>query len=207
MMMLAPAQNLSQRQRRRALALVAPALLMIGVFMLVPMGIAMVYSFLTPDSFGGVAPPVTVESYIRFFFDRDLDDTLRFDPTYLQIFWRSIFQAVLTTLACIVIAVPFAWYMATRGETTRKILVLLVSIPFWTNMLVRTYCWVLLLRDEGLINMGLQAVGITQQPITFLYSDAAILIGLIYASLPFMILPVYGTLEKVDFRVVEAAFD
>ena len=104
-------------------------------------------------------------------------------------------------------SVPFAWYMATRGPTARKVWILLVSIPFGTNMLIRTYCWVLLLRDEGLLNGALEGLGLTDAPITFLYSDGAILVGLVYASLPFMVLPIYGALEKVDLRIVEAGYD
>ncbi len=175
--------------------------------MLLPMTIALVYSFMTPSPYGGVRPPFTAASYVRFFYDRDLDDSLIFDTTYLQIFARSLIQAVLATLGCFLIGLPLAWYMATRPPRMRQILVLLVTIPFWTNLLIRTYCWVLLLRDQGLVNEGLEAIGVINAPITFLYSDGAILLGLIYSSLPFMALPIYGSLEKVDPRMIEAAYD
>jgi spermidine/putrescine transport system permease protein len=197
----------SSSKRDGALLLAAPALLTIVVFMLLPMAIALVYSFLTPSPYGGVQHPFTLESYTRFVFDRDLDDKLVFDTTYLQIFARSLLQAVLTTVGCFLIGLPLAWYMATRPPQMRQILVLLVTIPFWTNLLIRTYCWVLLLRDQGLVNEALQAVGLIKQPITFLYSDGAILLGLIYSSLPFMALPIYSALEKVDPRMIEAAYD
>ena len=195
------------RRRDGALLLAGPALLTIILFMLVPMGIALVYSFLTPSPYGGVEAPATAGSYLRFVYDRDLDDTLVFDTTYLQIFARSFVQAGLATSICILVGLPLAWYMATRPPRIRQLLVLLVTIPFWTNLLIRTYCWVLLLRDQGLVNEALQALGLTRTPITFLYSDGAILLGLTYSSLPFMVLPIYGALEKFDPRMVEVAYD
>ena len=193
--------------RDRALLLAGPALVTIVVFMLLPMGIALVYSFMTPSPYGGVQHPFTTASYVRFFYDRDLDDTLVFDTTYLQIFARSLIQSALATLGCLIIGLPLAWYMATRPPRVRQILVLLITIPFWTNLLIRTYCWVLLLRDQGLVNDTLIRLGLIQKPIVFLYTDGAVLLGLVYSSLPFMALPIYAALEKVDPRMVEAAYD
>ena len=202
----APAAALPER-RDAALLLAGPALLTIVLFMLLPMAIALVYSFLTPSPYGGVQHPFVVDSYVRFFFDRDLDDTIVFDTTYLGIFTRSLIQAVLCTALCVAIALPLAWYMATRPPRTRQILVFLVTIPFWTNLLIRTYCWVLLLREQGIVNQVLQATGLIKSPIGFLYSDGAVLLGLVYSSLPFMALPIYGALEKIDPRMIEAAYD
>ncbi len=199
--------HVSPARRDRALLLASPALLTIIVFMLVPMVIALVYSFLTPSPYGGVQHPYTAASYVRFVYDRDLDDSLVFDTTYLQIFTRSIVQAALCTVLCFLIGLPLAWYMATRSPGMKQLLVLLVTIPFWTNLLIRTYCWVLLLRDQGLVNEALQGLGLIRQPITFLYSDGAVQLGLVYSSLPFMVLPIYGALEKVDPRMIEAAYD
>ena len=194
-------------RRDGSLLLAGPALATIALFMLLPMAIAFVYSLLSPSPYGGVQHPFTAESYVRFFFDRDLDDTLVFDTTYLGIFLRSLVQAVLCTAICVVVGLPLAWYMATRSPKTRQILVFLVTIPFWTNLLIRTYCWVLLLREQGVVNQLLLGSGLTSSPIAFLYSDGAVLLGLVYSSLPFMALPIYGALEKVDPRVVEAAYD
>ena len=194
-------------RRDGALLLAAPALLVIAVFMLLPMGITAVDSVMTSSPYGGVAKPFTTTAYRRFVLNRDLDDALVFDPTYLVIFARSLVQAMLTTLACVVIGLPLAWYMATRDRRLRQALVLLVTIPFWTSLLIRTYCWVLLLRDNGLVNKLLLAADLTHAPITFLYSDGAVLLGLIYAGLPFMVLPIYGALERVDPLLVEAAYD
>lgn len=193
--------------RRNALLLVAPALLTIVVFMVLPMLIALATSFMTPSPYGGVTKPYTSASYIRFVYDRDLDDKLVFDLTYLTIFGRSFVQAALTTLICLTISLPLAWYMATRPPRVRQILVLLVTIPFWTNLLIRTYCWVLLLRDQGLVNDALLHLGLIREPIGFLYTDGAILMGLVYSNLPFMALPIYAALEKLDPRWIEAAYD
>ena len=202
-----PRPGLRPGRRDRTLALVAPALAVIVVFMVVPMLIAGAYSFLTAGPYGGVRLPATIDAYVRFLYDRDLDDSLIFDPTYLIIFGRSILLALATTVFTIAIGVPFAWYMACREKTTRDLLLLAVTIPFWTNLLVRTYCWVLILRDQGLLNAGLIDIGVISEPITFLYSNEAILLGLVYSFLPFMVLPIYATLEKLDPRLIEAAHD
>ena len=194
-------------RRDKALLLAGPALVTIVLFMLLPMGIALIYSFMTPSPMAGCSIPSPPPPTVRFVYDRDLDDTLVFDTTYLQIFTRSLVQALLATVICLLIGLPLAWYMATRSPNVRQVLVLLVTIPFWTNLLIRTYCWVLLLRDQGLVNEALQATGLTSSPITFLYSDGAVLLGIVYSSLPFMVLPIYGALEKVDPRMIEAAYD
>lgn len=189
----------------RTWRLALPALAFLCVFLLVPVGLAIVTSFETPNPYGGASRPFTGAAYLRFLFDRDLDDTLVFDRTYLVIFLRSFAQAGLATLICAVIALPFAWYIATRPPRLRRWLVLLVTLPFWTNLLIRIYCWMLLLRDNGLINQWLGTLGIG--PLPLLYNDGAVLLGLVYANLPFMVLPIYASLEKLDPRLVEAAAD
>ena len=187
--------------------LAAPALITITALMVLPMLIALGYSFLTPSPYGGVAPPLTDHAYRRLLFDRDFDGNLVFDPTTLIIFARSFVQAALATLLCVVIGLPLAWWTATRPPRLRQIVVLLITVPFWTNLLIRTYCWVLILRDNGLVNQALAALHLTSAPITFLYSDGAVLLGLVYSNLPFMVLPIYAALEKVDARLIEAAYD
>jgi spermidine/putrescine transport system permease protein len=195
------------RPAARALWLAAPALGTVVALMVLPMLIAAAYSLMTPSAYGGVERPFTAESYLRFAFARDLDDRLVFDDTYLVIFARSVLLAALATAVCLLASVPVAWHMATRPPRLRRVLVLLVTVPFWTNLLIRTYCWVLLLRDQGLVNRALTGLGVSRAPVTFLYSDGAVLLGLVYGSLPFMVLPIYAALERVDPRVVEAAYD
>lgn len=184
-----------------------PAALVIGVFMLVPLGYAVVYSFLTAGTYGGVEGPFSVSAYVQLVFQRDWDDSLIFDPLYLRIFLRSIGLAGATTVLCALLALPLAWYVATRPKALRMRLIFLITLPFWVNSLIRTYCWVLLLRDQGLINQGLQGLGLTEAPLGLMYNNGAILLGLVYNFLPFMVLPVYAALERIDPRVIDAGFD
>ncbi len=190
-----------------AALLAAPALVAVVALMLVPMGIALGYSVLTSSPYGGVERPLTGSAYARVLFQQDFDGVLAFDPTIPMVLARSVVQAGAATLLCVALGLPLAWWMATRPPRLRQILVLLVTVPFWTNLLIRTYCWVLILRDNGLLNRSLMALHVTAAPVTFLYGDGAVLLGLVYANLPFAVLPIYAALEKVDPRLIEAAYD
>ena len=182
-----------------------PALLFIAVFMLAPLGIIAVYSFLQADPHGGVRPIFSAESYIRFLFERDLDDSLIFDNSYLRIFLRSFLLALGATIISLAVAFPVAYYMAGQTPARRNFLLLLVTIPFWANLLVRTYCWVLILRDTGLVNNAFASAGLPT--LQLMYTSGAILLGLVNTYLPFMVLPIYASLEKMDRRLLEAARD
>src|SRR5882724_1052834 len=194
-------------RRQSTLLLVAPAVLVIGVFMLIPMFIALAYSFMTADPYGGVQLPLTFDAYIQFLFQRDFDDTLVFAPDYIFIILRSIYLAIATTAICLALGLPVAWYITCQGEERRRILLFLITLPFWINTLIRTYCWILILRDEGLANKLLRALGVIADPLPLLYNDGSILLGLVYTFLPFMVLPIYSTLERIDPRLIEAAYD
>src|SRR5262249_35441710 len=132
---------------------------------------------------------------------------LHFVPDYLEIFARSILLAAGTTIACLLFGFPTAYFMATRPPAQRNLWVFLITIPFWTNLLIRTYAIMLIIRDEGLINDLLKWLGLIDRPISILYTNFAILLGLLSSFLPFMVLPLYASLEKMDFRLVEAGFD
>lgn len=198
---------LRRRPAARRAALVSPAVGAILLFMVLPLGLMLIYSFLQRATYGGVIWQVSFESYIQFLFERDLDDSLIFNAAYLQIYARSFGLAAITTVLCVIIGFPTALYLVQQSPKRRNILMFLVTIPFWTNLLVRTYAWILLLRREGLVDYGLQSAGLTDEPLGLLYTDAANLIGLVYSFLPFMVLPIYSSLEKLDFRLVEAAYD
>jgi spermidine/putrescine transport system permease protein len=202
--MISPLERKEHRQRFWGLL---PAMLIIGVFMVIPMGIVAVYSFLESNPTGGVRSQFSLDAYQQFLFELDLDDNLVFNPGYLRIFARSFFLALACTLLCLVIGFPVAYFMSRQPTQHKNLLVMLVTIPFWTNLLIRTYCWILLLRDNGIFNNFLLASGIIQEPIRALYTNYAVLIGLVYTFLPFMILPMYATLEKLDGRLLEAAHD
>ena len=195
-------------ERRTRWMLLAPALIVIGVFGLFPLTISMVYSVLTPGTYGGVTWELSGEAYVQFLFERDIfDDTLSFSTTYLQIYGRSVFLALVATLGALILGFPTAYFIASKPREQRSFWLFLITLPFWTNLLIRTYAILLIIRDEGIINIGLQKTGLISSPLNILYTDGAVFIGLIYSYLPFMVLPLYASLEKLDFRVVEAAYD
>ncbi|RJG12528.1 ABC transporter permease [Pseudomonas cavernicola] len=198
----------ARRQLNLRMLLSAPAMLTLLVFMLLPLGIMFVISILQSGDYGGVKwGQYSLEAYRNFFYERDLDDSLVFNTDYLQIFQRSFWLSILTTAGCLLIGFPTALYLALQTERKRNLLLFLVTVPFWTNLLVRAYAWMLLLRNGGLVDGGLQGLGLTEQGLGLLYTDNAVIIGLLYTYLPFMVLPIYTSLEKLDWRLVEAAFD
>lgn len=195
-------------QARRSLILLSPAFALIGAFGLVPLCLILVYSFLVPGTYGGVVWEISLDAYIQFLFERDIfDGTLAFNTSYLQIGARSVILAGLAVVGCLLIGFPTAYFIATRPPGLRNVLIFLVTVPFWTNLLVRTFSMMLILRDQGPLNSVLMDVGITGQPLSLLYTDFAIGLGLLYSFLPFMVLPIYASLERIDFRLVEAAYD
>lgn len=199
---------LRRRWLRSRWALVGPALLVITVFGILPLVITLIYSFLVAGTYGGVEWKFTTTAYVQFLYDHDIfDGTLHFVPDYLEIFARSILLAAGTTVCCLLVGFPTAYFMATRPPAQRNFWVFLITIPFWTNLLIRTYAIMLIIRDEGLVNDLLRWLGIIDKPLVILYTNFAILLGLLYSFLPFMVLPLYASLEKMDFRLVEAGFD
>ena len=131
----------------------------------------------------------------------------RFAAPYLRVFGYSLLYAGIATFLCIIIGYPVAWYIGRAKESTRNLLLMAVMIPFWTSFLIRTYAWVTILAEEGLLNGMLQYSRFTTEPFQMLYTPAAVVLGLVYNYLPFMILPIYGSVEKLDNSLVEAAFD
>jgi ABC-type spermidine/putrescine transport system permease subunit I len=192
--------------RHRMLA--TPAVVIIGVFGILPLLIILVYSFLEAGPYGGVIWRFSTDAYLNFLFQKDIfDDTLQFAPDFLIIYLRSFLFAIATTVVCLVLGYPTAYFMATRQPEQRNWWILLITIPFWSNLLVRTLAIMFIIRDEGLINNVLIWLGVIDKPITILYTNFAILLGMLYSFLPFMVLPLYASLEKLDFRLVEAAYD
>ncbi len=190
-----------------ALGLLSPAIIVIFIFMAIPMLIALAYSFATADAYGGVTMPPSISAYVQMLFTQDFDGSLIFTTSYLLIIWRSVYLAALATGLALAVGFPVAWYIVCQPPSRRRLLLTLVTLPFWINTLIRTYCWILILRDEGLINKFLSWLGAISQPLPLMYNQGAILLGLVYTFLPFMVLPIYATLERVDPRLIEAAFD
>ncbi|MBD9426256.1 ABC transporter permease [Pseudomonas sp. PDM15] len=206
--MSTPRQLAERRQLLRRLGLIAPGMAVLAVFLVAPLAIMLLVSFLQPGEYGGVKwGEYSVEAYVSFLYERDFDDSLVFNTDYLGIFQRSFWLAVATTAGCLLIGFPTALYLALQSEKKRNLLLFLVTVPFWTNLLVRVYAWMLLLRNGGLVDSALGVFGVPEGSVGLLYSNGAVMIGLLYSFLPFMVLPIYTSLEKLDWRLVEAAFD
>ncbi len=196
------------RARRARLWLLSPSLLTILAISVLPLGITVLYSVLKPGTYGGVIWQFSPDAYIQFLFERDMfDDTLTLNTAYLSIFSRSIGLAFGATVGALILGFPTAYFIASKPREARNFWLFLITLPFWTNLLIRTYAMLLIIRDEGFINIALMKTGLIEKPLAILYTDTAVFIGLIYSFLPFMVLPLYASLEKLDFRLVEAAYD
>ena len=205
------AARLDQHRRadtRNRWLLSAPALIIILLAASGPLLIVLLYSFLTPGSYGDVVWRPSLDGWISVFMERDIfDDTLSIADAHVSIFWRSIWLAALTTVATLVLGFPTAYFIATRPENRRDLWLFLITIPFWTNLLIRTFAMLQIIRNEGILNLTLLKLGIIDQPLQILYTDVAIMLGMTYVYLPLMVLPVYASMEKLDFRLLEAAYD
>lgn len=188
--------------------LLAPSLGTILIFMALPIALTTLYSILSPAQYGGVIWQPSGEAYVRLLFERDIfDDTLSFNADYLQILGRSVVQAGIATILCLMIGLPTAWFIATRPPAQKSLCLMLVTVPYWVNLLVRTIALLLMLRDEGPINGALQSMGLADGPLPLVYNNFAIGLGLVSSFLPFMILPLYAAIERFDFSLLEAAYD
>ncbi len=173
-----------------------PGALTLALLFFAPMVIIAAYSFLSRGAYGGIELPWTAETYRRVV-----------DALYLRILWRSVWIAALATAICAAAGFPVALFIARAAPRRRPLLLNLVMVPFWTSFLIRTYAWMFLLRDTGLINSVLLATHVIRQPLPLLFNSGAVLLGLVYGYLPFMILPLYATLEKIDPTLLDAAAD
>ncbi len=181
-------------QRLRQMFLLPASAVMLGLFF-IPLLIVVFYSLLTRGAYGGVTLPFSADSYARVF-----------DSLYLTIAWRSFWIASLSTFLCLIFGFPLALYIA-RYSRRKTLLLNLVMLPFWTSFLIRTYAWMFLLRDTGLINTMLQSLHLINEPLPLLFNTPAVILGLVYGYLPFMVLPLYATIEKLDPAWLDAAAD
>ena len=189
--------------------LMLPAWVMVGFFLLAPVVMMVIYSFLTKEFRGGVIWDFTLAAYDQFFFDRGLfgDEPPSIEWTYIGIFWRSIWQAGVATLACLLIGFPTAWFIATRSPSTRSAWLFMITIPYWVNLLIRTVSMKFLIRDTGPLNEFLLWTGALSEPLGLINTNFAVQLGLFYSYLPFMVLPIYAAVERYDFSLSEAAAD
>jgi spermidine/putrescine transport system permease protein len=195
--MTTQASPLRKHDRRLLRLLIGPSALYLLIFFVAPLLIVLIYSFLTRGAYGQIIWQFTLQNYVRVF-----------DPLYLGILWYSVVIAAVNTLICLLLSYPFAYFMArVENVRTRGILMILVMIPFWTNFLVRTYAWRVILGNDGPLNGLLLGLGIIQQPLPLIFNEGAVLVGLVYGYLPFMVLPLYAAIERIDFSLIEAAND
>jgi spermidine/putrescine transport system permease protein len=180
----------------RRIVLLGPGLGWLALFLVLPCAIVFVYSFFERGTYGGIDYVFTLENYVR------AADTL-----YLSIFLASAKIALLATLAALVIGYPAAYLIATAPKQWQTTLLILVMLPFWSNYLIRTYAWIVLLNREGLINNGLQELGLIGEPLPLLYNQFAIVVGLLYGYLPFMVLALYSSISRLNPEIFEASSD
>lgn len=185
-----------RRPRRVGWLLLSPLLLWLACFVVAPTAILFLYSFCQRDELGLVVWEFSWENYQRIA-----------DPVYLKIFGRSLWYAGLTTALCLAIGYPVAYYIARAPASRRPTLLMLLMIPFWISFLLRTYAWISLLKADGLVSAMLQSLHIIPAPLEILYKPAAVLIGLTYTYLPFMIMPIYTSAEKIENSLIEASMN
>jgi spermidine/putrescine transport system permease protein len=189
-------ERIRRSKKFRVLALLSPSATWLLIFFILPLVMVLLVSLGKRGRMGGVDYQWNLDNYIRFL-----------DPIYIKIFLRSVWIATANTFLCLLFGYPLAYFIARRPKRWRNVLILLVMIPFWTNFLVRTYSWMIILRNTGLINTLLLQIGFITKPLPLLYNQNAVILGLFYGYLPFMVLPLYASIEKLDFSLVEAAQD
>jgi len=183
--------------KRRGGWLLLPAVGWLLLFLIAPLVIVVIVSLATRGPYGKTIYDLSPANFLR-----------AIDPLYLRAYWRTLWIATATTALCLIASYPVAYYLALRaGQRWKRLLLVLTVIPFWTSFLIRTYAWMLLLRSEGVINSLLLHTGLIHEPLKLLYTDFAVLVGQVYGELPFMILPIYVALERLDTRLLEAAQD
>lgn len=206
------AQNLVEEAQKREIRsrwlLNTPALVVLFCAASGPLLIVLLYSFLKSGAYGGVEWEFSIDGWFKVVMERDIfDDTLSVADAHLTILFRSIKLSFMTTLLALFFGFPTAYFIATRSPESRNIWLFLITIPFWTNLLIRTFAILEVIRNQGIVNSMLMGIGIIDTPIQMLYTDFAIMLGMTYVYLPLMVLPIYASMEKFDFKLVEAGYD
>jgi spermidine/putrescine transport system permease protein len=206
--MSAAEQAIATQSTRNAWALVTPALVLLTVAAVGPLLIMLVYSFLTPGQYGNVEPKFSWDGWIGILFSKDIfDGTLQLADAHLTIFWRSVKLSLLTTGITFLVGFPTAWFIATRPPAARALWLFLITIPFWTNLLIRTFAINEIIRNEGILNLILLRLGLITEPLQIIYTDTAVLVGMAYVYLPLMVLPLFAAIDRFDMKLLEAGYD
>ncbi|UWR28039.1 ABC transporter permease [Sulfitobacter sp. S223] len=186
----------------------APALVLLVFAASGPLLIVALYSVLEKGDYSGVRWILSGDGWFRVLFERDIfDQTVSLADANLSIFWRSVKLSISTTVITFVLGLPTAWFIATRPAKSRAFWLFLITIPFWTNLLIRTFAIMEVVRNEGILNTALISAGLISDPIQIMYTDTAVLIGMTYVYLPLMVLPLYAAIDRFDFRLIEAGYD
>ncbi len=193
---------------RNAWLLSAPALVILALAAVGPLIIVVVYSFLVPGKYGNVEWGFSLDAWRGLLFTRDIfDDTYVLADAHLSIFWRSVKLSILTTGFTFLVGFPTAWFIATRPPLARGLWLFLITIPFWTNLLIRTFAINEIIRNEGLLNTTLMGLGVIKAPLEMIYTDMAVFVGMTYVYLPLMVLPLFASIDRFDMRLLEAGYD
>ena len=185
----------------------APAWIIMALTLVVPIGIVALVSLSTRGASGGFAWGFSGASYVQLLFAQGWSGGVEFNPQYLQIIGRTLLLAGLTTLICMILSFPVAYFIALQPAKTKAILIYLVTLPFWVSMIVRVYAWIIILGNDGVIEKSLRATGWVDGIDSLLFNNGAMLTGLVYSYIPLMILPVFASIEKLDGVYIEASHD
>jgi len=202
----AQAAHMTERKEARSRwLLVSPAMLIIGVAGLTPLTVILFYSFMSPGPYAGISLEPTFQAWINLVMEEDLfDETLGFNYAHLYIFSRSIGLALGTTILTLAIGFPTAYFIATRPSTQKNFWLFMISLPFWSNLLVRTFAIMMFIREKGFVNYILLNLDLIDKPLQIMFTPTAVWIGLVYAYLPLMVMPLYASMEKIFFSLVVA---
>ena len=186
-----------------------PLWVVIGIFMIGPLLVMAVVSLMESNVYGGVHFKFSLSGYRQILFDTNLFDEIEFNPAYLIIIARSFMLALAATFLSLLIGFPAAYFISRQSNKVKNILIFLVTIPFWTNLLIRTFAWIIILGKGGVIESSFNFFGLLDEEssLNLMYTNSAILIGLVYSYLPLMVLPIYASMEKMDLRLLKAATD
>lgn len=198
--------TIAMRRRFQLGLLLGPVTLFLLIFFLVPLGIMVVTSFLTPGLYGGVEWSFYPDNFGRIlgFANPDFEE---YDPVYIAIFLRSIRIAAMTVVATLLVCYPAAFYISRLPDRWKNFCLFLITLPFFSSLIVRLFVWVMILRPTGLINNTLMATGVISAPLEMIYTDGAIILGMVYVFIPFMFMPIYASIEKLDWRLIQASLD
>jgi len=203
---LAAGRAIGKSRARTALLLLIPVTVLLGIFFLVPLGIMVTYSFLEPGLYGGV-----VWNFYPYNYGRILGWPLgageEFEPLYLGIFLNSLKYAVVTVAVSLLLCYPVAFWVSRMSGSMKIFFLFLITLPFFANLLVRIYAWLLLLRPTGTVNTALLSIGLIDQPLNMIFTDFAVIVGLVYVLIPFMFLPIFASVERLDWSLVQVSQD